>query len=60
MKFVTLGNKSIRADLIEVIQVHMGTVTVYCHGGAKYVHFFNSCEEAQQVRDTMLAELAKN
>ena len=59
MKFITFGNKSVRADLIEAIQVHMAKVTVFCVGGAQYAFFFDTCEQASEARARMIAEMAE-
>ena len=59
MKFITFGNKSVRADLIEAIQIHMAKVTVFCIGGAQYVFFFDTCEQAKEEKARMIAELAE-
>lgn len=59
MKFITFGNKSVRADLIEAIQIYMAKVTVCCVGGAQYAFFFDTCEQAQAEKARMIAELAR-
>ena len=59
MKFITFGNKSVRADLIEAIQIYMAKVTVICVGGTQYVFFFNTCEQAREEKERMIAELAE-
>lgn len=59
MKFITFGNKSVRADLIEAIQVYMAKVTVFCAGGTQYAFFFDTCEQAEEARARMISEMAE-
>lgn len=59
MKFITFGNKSVRADLIEAIQVFMAKVTVFCIGGTQYTYFFDTTEQAEIARERMIAEMAE-
>ena len=59
MRFITFGNKSVRADLIEAIQVYLAKITVFCTGGTQYVYHFDTCEEARAEKERMIAEMAK-
>lgn len=59
MKFVTLGNKSVRADRIEAVQMYANTVTIYCINGNQYIYHFNNQNDAKAARDKILAELEK-
>ena len=60
MKFVLLGNKSVRADRVEAVQIFADAVTIYCIGGSQYTYYYNSPNEAKLARDHIIAELEKN
>ena len=57
MKFITFGNKSVRADLIETVLIHMAKITIYCTSGTQYAFFFDTCEHAREEKERILAEL---
>lgn len=59
MKFVLLGNKSVRADRVEAVQTYADAVTIYCIGGSQYAYFYKSQNEAKLARDRIIAELEK-
>lgn len=60
MKFVLLGNKSVRADRVEAVQIiYADAVTIYCIGGSQYTYFYKSQNEAKLARDRIIAELEK-
>ena len=48
MKFIAIGTKSIRADLIEAIQVFASTMTIFCQGGSQYTTDFDSGKEVKE------------
>lgn len=59
MKFVLLGNKSVRADRVETVQIFADAVTIYCIGGSQYTYHYKSQNEAKLARDHIIAELEK-
>ena len=59
MKFIAVGTKSIRADLIEAIQVFASKITIFCQGGSQYTTYFDSCQQAKEEKQRVIAELEK-
>ena len=59
MKFITVGTKSIRADLIEAVQVFISEMTIFCQGGSQYTTYFDSSKQAKEEKQRIIAELEK-
>lgn len=59
MKFIAVGTKSIRADLIEAIQVFASTMTIFCQGSSQYTTYFDSGKQAKEEKQRIITELEK-
>lgn len=61
MKFVKLGNWSVRADRVEAVNIHsaMAKVTIHTVDNKEYPMFFNSPERAQQAHEELMESLKK-
>lgn len=59
MNFITFGNKSVRADLIEAVTQYRNELTIQCPHHA-YTVYYSTTEDAQEGHATVLKQLEDN
>lgn len=62
MKFVKLGNWSVRADRVEAVNIHLAAskVTIHTVDNKEYPMFFNSPERAERAHEELMESLEKS